>query len=350
MSNAAQRRAAQLRRMRARRGGRLEEDRVPLRLAVCGILFVLVVAVKLLFPDAVGQMADSARRLIGQDADFRAAFAAMGRAVSGEEAVGDSLQEAYAAVFSPSSEIPAEEPPQPAAASQEASAPDAAPSEDEAPAGTPAAPADPGAHLLRYSVLPLPEADKAVMRELLIAPEDGAASSPPAGEGSVLSETPPLEEEDAVAEASQVFAMAALPENASLEQRNLGFAHCTPVPGRLSSTFGWREHPIEGGSRFHYGLDLAAEEGTDVVAFADGEVYAAGESSSLGNYIMLRHEEGYMTLYAHCSRITASGGSVAMGEKIAEVGSTGLATGPHLHFELHDGDLYLNPIYYVAVG
>ena len=105
-----------------------------------------------------------------------------------------------------------------------------------------------------------------------------------------------------------------------------------------------------GGSRFHYGVDLAADEGTDVVAFADGQVYASGESSTLGNYIMLSHAGGYVTLYAHCSRITAAGGSVSMGEKIAEVGSTGLATGPHLHFELHDGELYLNPIYYVAVG
>ena len=61
-------------------------------------------------------------------------------------------------------------------------------------------------------------------------------------------------------------------------------------------------------------------------------------------------EGGYITLYAHCSRITASSGSVAMGEKIAEVGDTGLVTGPHLHFELHDGPLYLNPIYYVEVG
>jgi len=153
-----------------------------------------------------------------------------------------------------------------------------------------------------------------------------------------------------VPEAFHLYTMAAMPENASLEQRNLGFPHCTPVLGHLTSTFGWREHPVEGGSKFHYGVDLAANTGTDVLAFAAGEVYASGESSTLGNYIMLQHEGGYITLYAHCSRITASSGSVAMGEKIAEVGDTGLVTGPHLHFELHDGALYLNPIYYVEVG
>ena len=64
---------------------------------------------------------------------------------------------------------------------------------------------------------------------------------------------------------------------------------------------------------------------------------------------MLQHDGGYVTLYAHCSAVTTGGGRVSMGEKIAEVGDTGVATGPHLHFELHDGELYLNPIYYIEV-
>lgn len=338
------------------------EDRFPLRLIICGAIFVLLVAAKLLFPDTVDHLADSARRMLSRDADFKEAFAAVGRAVSGERPVGDSLQEAYAAVFSPAPQpevqTEQEEPeslPAPQAESQTESQPESQPEPPSESSGMPSV--DAGAQLLRQTVLPLPEADKAVVRELLISPEgEPSPVSAPAGDGAGAAsgedaEAPsPEEAEETVASASQVYAMAPLPENASLEQRNLGFSHCTPVPGRLSSTFGWREHPIEGGSRFHYGVDLAAEEGTDVLAFADGTVYASGVSSSLGNYIMLEHEGGYITLYAHCSKVTASGGSVAMGEKIAEVGSTGLATGPHLHFELHDGELYLNPIYYVAVG
>ena len=64
---------------------------------------------------------------------------------------------------------------------------------------------------------------------------------------------------------------------------------------------------------------------------------------------MVSHGEDYSTLYAHCSRITVtSGTAVKKGEKIAEVGETGVATGPHLHFEIHKGETYLNPIYYVA--
>ena len=74
-----------------------------------------------------------------------------------------------------------------------------------------------------------------------------------------------------------------------------------------------------------------------------------GESSSYGKYCIVTHSGGYTTLYAHCSRITASSGAeVARGEKIAEVGETGMATGPHLHFELHQNGAYLNPIYYVS--
>ena len=73
-----------------------------------------------------------------------------------------------------------------------------------------------------------------------------------------------------------------------------------------------------------------------------------GESSSYGKYITVAHEGGYSTLYAHCSRIIASSGaSVKEGDVIAEVGETGVATGPHLHLELKYGKTHVNPIYYI---
>jgi murein DD-endopeptidase MepM/ murein hydrolase activator NlpD len=140
-----------------------------------------------------------------------------------------------------------------------------------------------------------------------------------------------------------------LPENVSMEQAILDFDYCTPVAGVLSSTFGYREHPIEGEERFHYGVDLAADTGTAVGCFADGTVTAVGESSSYGKYCVVAHAGGYSTLYAHCSRVSVSSGAdVTEGQKIAEVGETGMATGPHLHFELHQDSTYLNPIYYVT--
>lgn len=309
------------------------------RLAVCGAIFVLLVAVKLLFPQTVSRLARTAGELIGRDADFKEAFAAMGRAVSGEEPVGDSLQDAYTAVFNPGQE-------------------------DAVLASGTAAVSDyldPAARLARYYTLELPapaEGQTAVSGEA--PPEEAPAEEQPAAapaEETAAAEAPPQEEaaadqeteETATAAASQVYTMPALPENASLEQRNLGFAHTSPIAAPLTSPFGWREHPVSGGTKFHYGVDLGAATGTDICAFADGEVYATGDSSSLGYYIMIQHADGYMTLYAHCSKITVTSGAVTMGQKIAEVGETGIATGPHLHFELHDGDLYLNPIYYVEV-
>lgn len=312
-------------------------------LVICGVIFVLLVAVKLLFPETAARLAGTARQMISQNADFEEAFAAVGRMVSGEAPAADALQDAYTAVFNPSAQPEEKKEP----ATQPESTP-AIPGQLLTNSGA----ADPAKSPLRSSLLTLPEADKAVMRELVLSsgkagmdPASQPASGPAPEES--LEDAP---EDDSAAEASYVYTMAPLPDNASLEQRNLGFEHCTPVQGRLTSTFGWREHPVEGGNKFHYGVDLGAATGTDIVAFADGEVYATGESSSLGKYVMLRHEGGYVTLYGHCSRITATGGTVAMGDKIAEVGATGLVTGPHLHFELHDGQLRLNPIYYVAVG
>ena len=80
------------------------EGRAVIRLTVCGVIFVLLVAVNLLFPQTVSRLAQTAGELIGRDADFAEAFAAMGRAVSGEETVGDSLQDAYTVVFNPADE------------------------------------------------------------------------------------------------------------------------------------------------------------------------------------------------------------------------------------------------------
>ena len=146
-----------------------------------------------------------------------------------------------------------------------------------------------------------------------------------------------------------VFLKITLPEGVSMEQAILDFDYTTPVMGVLTSDFGYREHPIEGEERFHYGIDLAANSGTEIDCFADGTVTAAGESSSYGKYCIVGHAGGYSTLYAHCSRIVVTSGTpVSRGQKIAEVGETGMATGPHLHFELHQDGGYLNPIYYVS--
>lgn len=141
----------------------------------------------------------------------------------------------------------------------------------------------------------------------------------------------------------------ALPADVDMLQQVLGFDYQKPVEGTVTSSFGYRDHPVAGTERFHYGLDIGCEKGEVIHAFADGTVTAVAESTELGKYVELTHPDGYTTLYAHCSRVNASSGqTVWMGDPIAEVGDTGDATGYHLHFELHRYNIYLNPIYYVA--
>ena len=141
----------------------------------------------------------------------------------------------------------------------------------------------------------------------------------------------------------------ALPADVDMLQQVLGFDYAPPVTGTITSLFGCRSDPLESDDRFHYGLDIAGEEGTVISAFAAGTVTAVADSSDLGRYVTVTHPNGYETLYAHCSKITASSGQkVALGDPIAEMGSTGRVTGTHLHFELHRDTVFLNPIYYVA--
>ena len=139
------------------------------------------------------------------------------------------------------------------------------------------------------------------------------------------------------------------PPNVCLTQQVLGFDYVQPVAGTVTDGFGYRDHPIDGDMRFHYGVDMDAISGDVICSFADGTVTAVGESSDLGKYITVLHANGYTTLYAHCSRVTASSAQqVKAGDPIAEVGDTGRTTGPHLHFEMHRDTTYLNPVYYVS--
>lgn len=128
----------------------------------------------------------------------------------------------------------------------------------------------------------------------------------------------------------------------------MGFAHVQPVEATLSSTFGQRTHPINGKASFHFGLDLAAPEGTPIGALADGTVRETGDGS-YGNYIIVDHADGFSTLYAHCSKLIAKkGDAVSAGQEIAQVGATGNATGNHLHLEVWRDGKALNPLHYVT--
>lgn len=144
------------------------------------------------------------------------------------------------------------------------------------------------------------------------------------------------------------FGEQSIPKNVRLDMPELPFEYMSPVEGCGSSGFGFREHPIEQVIKFHYGTDLAANGGTAVCAFAEGSVLAVGRDDSYGNYIILQHPGDTKSLYAHLSCVEVSEGQeIKLGERIAQVGATGLATGPHLHFEIMLEDVYLNPEYYI---
>ncbi len=118
-----------------------------------------------------------------------------------------------------------------------------------------------------------------------------------------------------------------------------------PVSGSIVSGFGYRRHPILGGVRFHCGVDIAAPFGTTIRAAADGVVVFAGWRRAYGNTVIIDHGNGLATLYAHCSELLVSEGAVVrQGQPIARVGSTGLATGPHLHFEVRRYGEPVNPL------
>ena len=118
-----------------------------------------------------------------------------------------------------------------------------------------------------------------------------------------------------------------------------------PVDGPITSGFGMRFHPILRRSRLHAGVDFGASTGTPVHAAAPGEVVAATRMRGFGNVVIIDHGGGISTVYAHLSRIrVASGARVARGKTIGAVGMTGLATGPHLHWEFHVGARAVNPM------
>ncbi len=118
-----------------------------------------------------------------------------------------------------------------------------------------------------------------------------------------------------------------------------------PVQGRLTSSFGERFHPILGYERFHAGVDLGAAAGTPIVAAADGKVMSAGWAGGYGQAVAIAHAGGIETKYGHMSRIAAYAGElVHRGDVIGYVGSTGLSTGPHLHFEVMKNGRPVNPL------
>jgi murein DD-endopeptidase MepM/ murein hydrolase activator NlpD len=117
-----------------------------------------------------------------------------------------------------------------------------------------------------------------------------------------------------------------------------------PTTGRISSPYGFRISPFTGVRQFHSGIDISAPHGTPIRAAMAGRVSTVGYDHTFGNYVVITHHAGYRTLYGHMSRVRVRAGSfVGTGERIGDVGSTGLSTGPHLHFTVFRNGVTVNP-------
>ena len=113
----------------------------------------------------------------------------------------------------------------------------------------------------------------------------------------------------------------------------------------ISSRFGTRVDPISGEVKTHGGTDIAAPLGTPILAASDGVVVTATWHNSYGYYVKIKHDDTYSTLYAHCSALHVSvGQTVKQGQVIADCGSTGYTTGPHLHYEVIQNDIKINAL------
>lgn len=141
------------------------------------------------------------------------------------------------------------------------------------------------------------------------------------------------------------------PDNVSTKKYNLENKGVTPANGYISSPYGIRTNPFNTKKKeFHTGMDIAAPKGTFIKAAFDGVVIAAGSSATAGNYIRIQSADNIATLYAHNQfLLVKEGDSVLAGQVIATMGRTGLATGPHLHFEFIVNGTRYNPVYAIDI-
>ena len=168
-------------------------------------------------------------------------------------------------------------------------------------------------------------------------------------EKNKISESSILDVNDLSTEILQVGQVLFLPV-AKMDQKALSLAmgdqFICPIKAkyRISSKFGQRSDPFSGKSTYHKGLDYACPTGTGIYASMGGTVKYVGESWLYGKHVIIDHGNGYQTLYAHMSKITATKNThVTQGTRIGDVGSTGYSTGPHLHFTVYKNGNPVNP-------
>ncbi len=325
------------------------------RIVISILIFVVLCSAKVFFPANAAKVRSIISPAIMREASLREDCIAIGRAISGEEnsiGVWERLTgREKASEATPSSTSPEESPDAKADATG-----DFALSEMvnmnlrgyEALAGLP------------VEETPSPEGSTAPSEQPAV--ESPAASSTPVSpvpaEAPIAPDTLPVENPAPVSETSTkideflqeqaAFSGQAVPANVSYDAPNIPFQYSDPCACAVTSGFGYREHPLDGGVKFHYGTDLGAIDGTSVTAFADGKVISVQELDGYGLAVLIQHTDGFSTLYAHLGQaLVEQGETVKCGDKIALSGHSGDVTGPHLHFEIIYNGKYLNPEFYL---
>ncbi len=278
------------------------------------LLFLVLTALKLLFPEQTAPARAALHELIERDADYTAVFRELGRGLSSNGEVAQVLQQLTGAPRSDEVDVYSPGTIQDLLDEQQALLPDVSPTPEP-----------------EYTQQPAPEPTAAPTPEPSPTPE------------------PVPEAVSAFLEAQAEFSDYDVPANVSYGYPELPFDYVSPVAGMTSSGFGYRMHPLRNEVLFHYGTDFAAWTGTEILAFASGTVGMVGWDAGFGNYIIVLHPGGWQTLYAHCSAVYVTGGdTVTAGECIGLVGATGNVTGPHLHLELTCDGVYYNPEFYLS--
>ena len=321
---------------RARRSRGPEQVRL-IQLLACLALFLTIFVGKGIFPQKMDGLRKNILTLISSDFNFREALTRLGGSLAGGDWVLSDFGAFCAEVFGaePAQEIPAETddpaPPQPVGLM----------AAELQFFGQDTDTADRTVHYAefsRFGLRPLPKQQPAPEEKEQPIPQSTAApeepvSVPAAGTLIAISD----------------YSGDPLPNNYTMDQFSLGdLETMTPVMGRLTSDYGYREHPINKKYLFHGGVDIGGQTGDSIVAFAAGTVEYTGKNDAYGLYLQVDHGNGVKSFYAHCSRVVVTKGQrVDLGEKVAEIGSTGNSTGPHLHLELKYNKMHLNPAYYV---
>lgn len=292
------------------------------QLVVCLALFLAVFIGKGIFPERIADLREQVLGLLRGDTDFQAVFADLGQSISKGEPMLDTLGDAWSQMLG---------------------------GEEAKPSGAAGENALYAAQAAWLSGFGRQEGTGTL--GLKIDPQaTPAVAATPAPQPEVTPEPTPTPE-PAVEHVD--YTGPALPDNTSMDKYRLDVGETvSPVMGVLTSPFGWREHPVDGEEKFHNGVDLAVNTGTQVKAFADGVVdYIGDDPDQYGLYLQISHANGVKSFYAHCSQLLVSQSqTVKAGDTVALSGDTGNTTGPHLHLELRFNGVRINPIYYIETN